>query len=89
MTPDQFLCRLLDATTLPRTRPLYRRIVTLLESAISRGAVNAGFRLPPERDLASRLKISRATVVSAASTSFDERSSSCVASSRSIRATEP
>ena len=33
--------------------------------AISRGAVNAGFQLPPERDLASTLKISRATVVSA------------------------
>ena len=54
-----------DARTLPGGRPLYRRIVTLLESAISRGAVNAGFQLPPERDLASRLKISRATVVSA------------------------
>jgi 2-aminoadipate transaminase len=54
-----------DAKTLPRTRPLYRRIVALFENAISRGAVNAGFQLPPERDLASTLKISRATVVSA------------------------
>jgi DNA-binding transcriptional MocR family regulator len=54
-----------DAQTLPRTRPLYRRIVALLENAISLGALNAGFQLPPERDLASRLKISRATVVSA------------------------
>src|SRR5712671_1398950 len=54
-----------DATTLPRTRPLYRRIVTLLESGIARGAVPPGFQLPPERDLAAALKISRATVVSA------------------------
>jgi len=55
----------IDAKALPRTRPLYRRIVTVLESGISRGAVPPGFQLPPERDLAAALKISRATVVSA------------------------
>jgi DNA-binding transcriptional MocR family regulator len=54
-----------DATSLPRTRPLYRRIVTLLEGGIARGAVPPGFQLPPERDLAAALHISRATVVSA------------------------
>jgi DNA-binding transcriptional regulator YhcF (GntR family) len=54
-----------DAKTLPRTRPFYRRIVTLLEHGISRGAVAAGQQLPPERDLAIAMKISRATVVSA------------------------
>ena len=54
-----------DAKTLSRTRPLYRRIVALLESAIARGAMPAGHRLPPERDLAKAMKISRATVVSA------------------------
>jgi 2-aminoadipate transaminase len=54
-----------DARSLPRTRPLYRRIVTLLETGIAGGAVPAGHRLPPERDLAAALKISRATVVSA------------------------
>ena len=54
-----------DATSLPRTRPLYRRIVTLLEAAIARGDVPAGMRLPPERDLAASLDVSRATVVSA------------------------
>src|SRR4051812_2420208 len=54
-----------DARSLPRTRPLYRRIVSLLESGIARGAVQAGQQLPPERDLAAALKISRATVVSA------------------------
>jgi len=54
-----------DARTLPRTRPLYRRLVALLESGIARGDVPPGFQLPPERDLAGALKISRATVVSA------------------------
>src|SRR4051812_22204549 len=54
-----------DAKSLPRTRPLYRRIVTLLEDGIGRGAIPPGQRLPPERDLAAALNISRATVVSA------------------------
>ena len=54
-----------DAKSLPRTRPLYRRIVTLLEGGIASGAVAAGRQLPPERDLAAALNISRATVVSA------------------------
>ena len=54
-----------DAKSLPRTRPLYRRIVTLLESGIARGVLRAGAQLPPERDLAAALRISRATVVSA------------------------
>ena len=54
-----------DAKSLPRTRPLYRRLVTLVEGAIARGDVPAGFRLPPERDLAASLGVSRATVVSA------------------------
>ena len=54
-----------DAKSLPRTRPLYRRLVTLLESAIARGTMAAGVRLPPERELAASLRVSRATVVSA------------------------
>ena len=54
-----------DAKTLPRTRPLYRRLAALLEGAIVRDALAAGSQLPPERDLASALQISRATVVSA------------------------
>ena len=54
-----------DARTLPRERPLYRRIVTVLERGIAAGAVPAGQQLPPERDLAAGLKVSRATVVSA------------------------
>src|SRR4051794_4179613 len=54
-----------EARALPRTRPFYRRLVSLLEAGIARGAVAAGVRLPPERDLAAALSISRATVVSA------------------------
>jgi len=54
-----------EPKSVPRARPLYRRIVTLLESGIARGAVPAGLRLPPERHLAAALKISRATEVSA------------------------
>ena len=53
------------ARALPRTRPIYRRLVTLLEDGIARGAVPPGYRLPPERDLARSLRVSRATVVSA------------------------
>jgi DNA-binding transcriptional MocR family regulator len=54
-----------DPKALPRTRPLYRRLVELVEGGIARGDVPAGHRLPPERDLAKALRVSRATVVSA------------------------
>ena len=47
------------------TRPLYGHLVSLLESAISRGDLPSGSRVPPERELAHRLQISRTTVVSA------------------------
>ena len=46
-------------------RPLYAHLVTLLEAAIARGDVPSGSRLLPERELATRLRISRTTVVSA------------------------
>lgn len=46
-------------------RPLYGHLVSLFESAIARGDLPSGSRLPPERELASRLQISRTTVVSA------------------------
>ena len=54
-----------DPRALPRTRPLYRRLVRLIEGGIARGDLASGFQLPPERDLASALRISRATVVTA------------------------
>ena len=47
------------------SRPLYSHLVGLLESAISRGDFPSGARVPPERELAQRLGISRTTVVSA------------------------
>jgi 2-aminoadipate transaminase len=47
------------------SRPLYGHLVSLLESAISRGELASGARVPPERELAQRLRISRTTVVSA------------------------
>jgi 2-aminoadipate transaminase len=47
------------------SRPLYGHLVSLLESAISRGELPSGARVPPERELAQRLRISRTTVVSA------------------------
>ena len=46
-------------------RPLYGHLVELLEAAISKGEIASGARVPPERELASRLGISRTTVVSA------------------------
>jgi DNA-binding transcriptional MocR family regulator len=50
---------------LPRARPIYRGIVSILERALAAGTVPDGHRLPPERDLARALRVSRTTVVSA------------------------
>lgn len=49
----------------PSAKPLYRHLLTLLEGAIARGDLTSGARLPPERELAGRLNISRTTVVNA------------------------
>jgi DNA-binding transcriptional MocR family regulator len=46
-------------------RPLYGHLVSIVEAAIARGDLPSGSRLPPERELAARLRISRTTVVSA------------------------
>ena len=46
-------------------RPLYGHLVHLFASAIAKGELPSGSRLPPERELAQRLQISRTTVVSA------------------------
>lgn len=54
-----------DASRLPRARPIYRSLVDLVEAGIVRRALPAGFRLPPERDLAAAARVSRATVVAA------------------------
>ena len=54
-----------DAGTMPRVRPMYRRIVEIVERGLATGATAAGARLPPERDLARALNVSRTTVVNA------------------------
>ncbi|HYM24294.1 MAG TPA: PLP-dependent aminotransferase family protein [Vicinamibacterales bacterium] len=48
-----------------RTRPIYRGIVRVLETALADGTLSASHRLPPERDLAEALRVSRTTVVTA------------------------
>ncbi len=55
----------LDAGAMPRTRPMYRALVDLLERGLARGTLAPGVQLPPERDLARALEVSRTTVVSA------------------------
>src|SRR5262249_49459445 len=54
-----------DPGAVPRARPMYRRLVDVLERGVARGQLPAGFRLPPERDLAGAFRISRTTVVAA------------------------
>ena len=55
----------INPKALPRVRPLYRAIVDLIDRATARGGLPPGHQLPPERDLARALGVSRATVVSA------------------------
>src|SRR5262245_24283198 len=50
---------------LPRSRPVYRHLVQALERGIAKGTLAPGFRLPAERQLATVLAVSRATVVTA------------------------
>lgn len=54
-----------EPAAIPRTRPFYRRLVDLVDRAVARNELPSGFQLPPERDLANALAISRATVVAA------------------------
>jgi DNA-binding transcriptional MocR family regulator len=49
----------------PRERPMYRHLVSLVERGLTRGVLRQGTRLPPERDLARACKVSRTTVVTA------------------------
>ena len=66
-TQDSHTSQWIDglSRSLTRRRPIYRHLVTLLEDGIASGHVRPGVRLPPERDLARALRVSRATVVSA------------------------
>src|SRR6478672_3721306 len=55
----------LDRGAVPRTRPFYRQLVAVIERGVARHDVPPGFQLPPERDLAQALRVSRATIVAA------------------------
>ena len=55
----------LTASSLPRTRPVYRHIAHAIEHGITNGTLTLDFRLPAERELARALKVSRTTVVNA------------------------
>lgn len=54
--------RLLDLASGPSHIPLYRKLSHALHSAIERGSLTAGAGLPPERELAAALGLSRITV---------------------------
>src|SRR5215831_3042488 len=45
------------------TGPMYTRLAAAMRSAIERGELPGGARLPPERPLAEALEVSRTTVV--------------------------
>lgn len=47
------------------SEPLFRQLAAALDEAIERGDLRPGDRLPPERDLARALSLSRSTVVAA------------------------
>jgi DNA-binding transcriptional MocR family regulator len=54
-----------EPDAMPRQRPFYRRLVELIERGIARHELSAGFQLPPERDMARSVRVSRATIVAA------------------------
>lgn len=47
------------------SRPLYRQLFHLIETAIQNGALSPGQRLPSERQLSSLLKVNRSTITHA------------------------
>jgi GntR family transcriptional regulator len=51
-----------EAIVLPHGGPLYLQIKRWIERAVERGAVRPGDALPSERDLATRVEVSRVTV---------------------------
>lgn len=59
--PDQQLARQTVPTT-PPVRRFYRQVADQLRDLIDRGNYGPGSRLPPERDIAVQLKVSRTTV---------------------------
>ncbi len=63
MTVIEFLPKLRDWTAL--SRPMYKELAAAIVSAIERGEIQAGTRLPAERHLAYSLGVSRSVIVSA------------------------
>jgi GntR family transcriptional regulator len=51
-----------EAIILPQGGPLYLQLKRWIENAVSRGAVKPGDALPSERDLATKVDVSRVTV---------------------------
>ena len=47
------------------TVPMYRQLAAELREQIVSGAMAEGYRLPPERELSSRLEVNRTTVLQA------------------------
>src|SRR5262249_44040873 len=54
-----------DPAAVPRTRPMYRRLVEVFERTISRGQLAPGVRRPPQREPPPAFSVSPATIVSA------------------------
>lgn len=63
--PGGVMIQRIERQFIRTARPLYSHLVKLIEAAIVHGELPAGGRVPPERELAHRLGISRTTVVSA------------------------
>jgi len=51
-----------DPVILPQGGPLYLQLKRWIEAAVARGAIKPGDALPSERDLASKVDVSRVTV---------------------------
>lgn len=67
----------------PGSEPLYRRLAGAIEAAVASGELQAGERLPPQRDLAQRLAIS----VGAVTHAYDEAARRGLVSARVGRGT--
>ncbi len=63
MTIIEFLPKIRDWTSL--SRPMYKELAEAIAAAVQRGELAVGTKLPPERDLAEALGVSRSVVVSA------------------------
>src|SRR5262249_49319905 len=65
MMDSKYLRQLNLSVASPRNGPMYRPISRALERGIAKGQLTPGLRLPAERQLATSLGVSRATIVKA------------------------